>query len=59
MRKCWSCGREMSGDSQSEQGLWKCEGCGWVSSYTDESPIQSLDVLKIERLLNTRQESES
>jgi ribosomal protein L37AE/L43A len=52
MSKCWSCGRNITGDSQTNEGLWTCDGCGWVSSYTDESPIQSLDILKVERELN-------
>ena len=42
----------MSGDSQTELGQWVCEGCGWVSIYTDESPIQSLDILKLEKEMN-------
>jgi hypothetical protein len=49
--KCWSCARQITGDSQDLRGFYKCEGCGWISSYRYESPIQSLDILKVEREL--------
>ena len=30
--KCWVCARILTGDSQTEAGKVKCEGCGWVSN---------------------------
>lgn len=29
--KCWVCATIMTGDSQTEAGLVKCDRCGWVS----------------------------
>lgn len=34
--RCWSCGAKISGDSQTIEGNWVCDRCGWVSLNKDE-----------------------